>query len=85
MPVANIIDHRSNTANINVYAVFEPSWHDNSCPAATQFAQTDDDWTVEELANTTVEQAIAYANAQWMAIPVTVYLYGAETETFSGL
>lgn len=72
MPVANIKDHRTNTSNVLVDATYEPSWHDNDAPDATQFPVISS-FHVEELEKTTVENAILHA-MQW-DFPVTLYLY----------
>lgn len=72
MPVANIKDHRTNSSNVLVNATYEPAWHDNDAPNATQFPVVAA-FDVEELEMTTVENAILHA-LQW-DIPVTLYLY----------
>ena len=78
MPLANIVDHRSNKYCIKVDAVFEPSWHDNSIKdkhkTTTQFPIPEtDEFHCEDLNKTTVVEAIEYAN-RWEQ-PVTLYLY----------
>lgn len=72
MPAANVIDRRSNQYDITCDAVFEPSCHDNYCKNATKFESTNE-FTVAELWNTTVADAVVFAE-QWDC-PVTVYLY----------
>ena len=71
--LANIVDRRANQYNVEVDVVFEPTWHDNSCENATKFLQDDDTFDVHDIPNTTVEDAIKFANTY--EFPVTVYLY----------
>lgn len=74
MPIANIIDKRSNSYNVNVSVAYEPSWHDNTCQNATQFDEPDSvDFDIEIIANTTVGEAIAHAT-KWPEL-VTLYIY----------
>ena len=75
MPVANIQDFRTCPLNVNVDAVYEPCFHDNEGEGATQFEDGPgpDEFTIDELYDTTVALAIAYANK--FTIPVTLYLY----------
>lgn len=73
MPIANIVDCRTNRYNINVMVVFEDSWHDNCIKDATQFNFVDniDYLGIKE---TTVERAIKFANKRFTN-EVTLYLY----------
>lgn len=78
MPVANIQDKRTNSCNVEVDAVYEPSFHDNTVLGATQFDDDDGpldegEFTIDELQDTTIQKAITYANK--FTIPVTLYLY----------
>jgi hypothetical protein len=76
MPVVNIVDHRTNKYNVEVDAVFEPAWHDNSIKGSTKFNKTKDkDFFIEGTNKTTVEDAIDYINQRFKKIPVTMYLY----------
>lgn len=74
--IANIIDNRTNKYNVNIDAVFEPSWHDNSIENATQFPQINS-IMYEELTATTVQAAINHAS-QWL-YPITFFLYDPES------
>ncbi len=84
MSVGNVVDRRDNQYNIEVDAVFEPSWHDNSCTDASEFLQTDNEFSVENINDTTVEDAVKHCDT-W-DLPVTVYLYdkGANPLKFIG-
>lgn len=73
MSVGNIVDRRSNAYIVEVDVVFEPSWHDNSCKEATEFFQDDNAFSIYDICNTTVEDAIKHCDTY--DIPVTVYLY----------
>jgi len=79
MPIANIIDKRTNSYDTRCDCIFEPSCHDNDIEDAAQF-----DWseeiTYEELLGTTVYSALVFAE-QWNS-PVTMFLYdiGKATE-----
>lgn len=85
MSVGNIVDRRDNQYNVEIDAVFEPSWHDNSCSEATNFMQlSDSELTVDHIDDTTVEDAIKHCDT-W-DLPVTLYLYdkGADPMGFTG-
>lgn len=84
MSLGNIIDRRKNTYDVEVDAVFEPSWHDNSCVNATEFLQQEEDWSIDNMDSTTVEEAIMHCDT-W-DLPVTVYLYdkGSDPMGFVG-
>ncbi len=73
MSLGNIIDRRKKSYNVEVDAVFEPTWHDNSCKGATEFLQQEEDWDIDNIDDTTVEDAIKHCDT-W-DLPVTVYLY----------
>ena len=75
MAVANIIDRRTNEYYIYVDAVFEPSWHDNTCKNATQFIPKKDDFSYFEKENITIEDAITTAIEKYKHTPTTIYLY----------
>ena len=80
MPISNIIDYRTCSRNINIDAIFEPSFHDNTAKDATQFPTDGDlldaeEFDIESLYQTTIEKSIEFAR-QWQ-IPVTLYLYDA--------
>lgn len=55
MPIANIIDKRTNNKDVIVEAIFEPSAHDNCCEGATQFSPDGlMDMGYKEVAKTTI-------------------------------
>ena len=70
--IANIIDKRTNKYDVRCDVAFEPSWHDNTVKGATQFYRVRS-FSYEELQNTTIVQAIEFAN-QW-DFAVTMYVY----------
>lgn len=72
--LANIVDCRSNCYDVRCDVAFEPSHHDNYCKNATQFPPGYDYFDYDELRNTTVAEAVAYANKTW-EYPVTAYFY----------
>ena len=84
MSLGNIVDRRKNNYTVEVDVVFEPSWHDNSCEGATEFLQQEEDWSIDSINDTTVEDAIIHCD-QW-DLPVTVYLYdkGSDPMGFVG-
>lgn len=75
--IANVIDRRSNKYDVRCDAIFEPSQHDNSVKGATQFTWGSETFTVEEMWQTTIAQAIE--RGQVWDCPVTVYLYDPGT------
>lgn len=80
MPIANIVDHRKCDLNVNIDAVFEPSFHDNESEGASQFEDEGElldkeEFSIESIYNTTIEKSIEFAK-QWK-IPVTLFLYDA--------
>ena len=74
--ITNIIDHRTNSYNVRVDVVFEPSQHDNSIEGATQFFWGQDIFSYDDLCNTTIVEAIEYAR-KWDC-PVTMFLYNLD-------
>lgn len=72
--LGNIIDHRTNSNNVQVDAVYEPSCHDNGVAGATRFPR-EGSFLISQLYDTTLAEAVAHA-AHWPE-PVTVYLYDA--------
>lgn len=72
MPIANIIDNRSNRYDVNIDAIFEPSCSDNSVKGATVF-NIERKFFYDQLYKTTVISAINFAK-KW-DIPVTLYMY----------
>lgn len=84
MSLGNIIDRREKQYNVEVDVVFEPSWHDNSCEDATDFTQMEDTFNVDNIDNTTIEDAVKHCE-KW-DLPVTIYLYdkGADPMGFVG-
>jgi len=78
MSVSNIIDKRTNSYNVEIDAVFEPSYHDNSVKGSTQFEKPKGkQFTIESVCKTTVEDAINYINQKYKHLSVTVYIYDA--------
>ena len=73
MPIHNIIDYRDRKYRTLVDVVFEPSWHDNSNNNADQFEIEYEDFSTDELKNTTIHSAIEYSN-KW-SVPVTMFIY----------
>lgn len=71
--INNVVDMRSNVYNVRCDVAFEPSCQDNSIAGATQFAWSSKTFTYDDLDNTTVVQAIEYA--QKFDCPTTMYLY----------
>lgn len=74
MPISNIIDRRSNKYNVNIFAVYEDSCHDNECLDSTQFEEQDVVYVLM-IKETTIDNAIQYARQKWHYQPVTLYLY----------
>ena len=72
--ICNIVDRRTNSYDVNIDAIFEPSQHDNSVKGATQFTWGNETFTYDELSNTTIVRAIEFANEQWDC-PVTLFIY----------
>ena len=72
--ICNIIDKRTNPYNVECDVVFEPSQHDNSIQGATKFDWGAKVFTYDDLCNTTIVRAIAYANDRWDC-PVTMFIY----------
>lgn len=83
MTVANIVDRRTNKYDVHVDVVFEPSFHDNHVPGATQFLKEEKSIVVAELVKTTIEYAIKYAE-KWN-YAVTVYLYNYDSNPLGEL
>ena len=74
MPLANIVDDRTNRYNINCTVVAEHSSHDNGIDGATQFSVKDQDKLLyHEFGTTTIVDAVNWANQQ--SCPVTLFLY----------
>ncbi len=78
MSVGNIVDRRDNQYTVEVDAVFEPCWHDNSCVEATEFLQISDSFDIDHMNDTTIENAIKHCDT-W-DLPVTIYLYDKGSE-----
>ena len=75
MPICNIIDRRTNKYDVNVMAIYEDSWHDNSCPNSTRFKDTGDGVSYLGIGETTVDHAIQYARQRWPTQALTLFLY----------
>lgn len=72
--ICNVIDHRTNSYKVECDVVFEPSQNDNSIPGATQFQYGSKRFFYDDLCNTTIVRAIAYANDMFDC-PVTMFIY----------
>jgi hypothetical protein len=72
--IFNIRDHRKRPHRWReVNAIIEATSHDNSCEDSDQQPPSVDDLTYEQLENVSLQEAIAWADAQPSA--VTLYLY----------
>lgn len=80
--IANIIDKRTNKYDVRCDVAFEPSWHDNSIKGATKFYKVRT-FSYDELRNTTIVQAIEFAQ-QWDCA-VTMYVYNLDFLATEGL
>ena len=70
--IANVIDNRTNKYDVRCDVAFEPSWHDNTIQGATQFWRTRS-FSYDELRNTTIVQAIEFAQKWDEAVTMFVY------------
>jgi|LauGreDrversion4_2_1035121.scaffolds.fasta_scaffold561768_2 hypothetical protein len=70
--IANIIDKRTNKYDVRCDVAFEPSWHDNTIKGATQFWRTRS-FSYDEKRNTTIVQAIEFAQKWDEAVTMFVY------------
>ena len=81
MPIVNIVDRRTNKYDVNVDAVIEPAWHDNSVKDATQFKKPKmkKEFYIDSLNKTTIEDAINHINdkQKYQDIPITIFIYDA--------
>jgi hypothetical protein len=81
MPIANIVDHRTNKYDVEVDCAFEPSWHDSSIKGATKFTKpkSKKEFYIDSLNKTTIEDAINYINNnnRYKDIAITMFLYDA--------
>lgn len=79
MPVVNIVDNRTNKYDIEIDAVFEPAYNDNSIKGATKFKKspTKKEFYIDSLNKTTLQDAINYINdkQKFKNIPVTIFIY----------
>ena len=80
--IANIVDKRTNKYDVRCDVAFEPSWHDNTVKGATQFYQVRA-FSYDELRNTTIVQAIEFAQ-QW-DFAVTMFVYDVDFLAYEGL
>jgi hypothetical protein len=80
--IANIIDKRTNKYDVRCDVAFEPSCHDNSIKGSTQFYWVRA-FSYDELRNTTIVQAIEFAQ-QW-DFAVTMYVYDLDFLAREGL
>ena len=80
--IANVIDKRTNKYDVRCDVAFEPSWHDNTIEGATQFYRTRT-FSYEESRNTTIVQAIEFAQ-QWDEA-VTMFVYDVDFLATEGL
>lgn len=74
----NIIDKRINIYNVNIVAVFEPSFHDNKIDGAS-IADEYDMFAIYDMSNITIADAIKIADEKWSG-PVTLFLYDADSD-----
>ena len=72
--ICNVVDRRSNKYDVRVDVVLEPSQHDNVVKGATQFTWGTKEFSYDEMLNTTIVQAIEYANEKYVC-PTTLFLY----------
>lgn len=72
--IVNIVDHRSNSYNVRIDAVFEPSQHDNSIEGATKFSWGAKEFCYDDMCGTTIVEAIEYANNRYEC-PTTLFMY----------
>jgi hypothetical protein len=70
--IANVIDKRTNKYDVRCDVAFEPSWHDNTIKGATQFWRTRS-FSYDEKRNTTIVQAIEFAQKWDEAVTMFVY------------
>jgi len=72
--IYNVIDKRTRPYRWReVNAIIEATSHDNACNDADQQSPGDADLDYDERENITLQDALAWANAQ--ACPVTLYIY----------
>ncbi len=76
MPLANIVDRRSNEYYVRCDVVFEPSCNDNSIKGASQFDE-ETELDVMYVDNIGIYSMIEWAN-KWQG-PVTAFLYDVGT------
>lgn len=69
----NVVDRRSNKYNVNIDAVFEPSYHDNCVDNSSQ-AEVDDSFTICCVNKISIAEAINIADTTWEC-QVTLYMY----------
>ena len=78
--ICNIIDRRTRRYRWReVNAIIEATAHDNGCADADQQPPSDGDVTYDQLENVTLQEALAWANAEPNA--VTLYLYDSGAGT----
>ena len=75
--LCNIVDRRTNHYNVMCSAIFEPSYHFNHDEGATQFVKDENSIVFEELAETTVKEAIVFANT--LKGEITMFLYDSRS------
>ena len=80
--IANVIDKRTNKYDVRCDVAFEPSWHDNTIKGATQFWRTRS-FSYEEKRNTTISEAIEFAQ-EW-DFAVTMFVYDVDVLATEGL
>lgn len=74
MPVANVIDKRTNKYDVVCQAIFEACWHDNTIGGATKFPSGNDECLYFCIGHVTIGRAIEFAREKW-TVPVTLFLY----------
>lgn len=78
--ICNIVDRRTQPYRWReVNAIIEATSHDNACENADQQPPTDDDVIYDQLENVTLQEAVAWANAEPGAVTLYLYDQGAGT------
>lgn len=78
--ICNIVDRRARPYRWReVNAIIEATSRDNACEGADQQPTSADDVTYEQLENVSVQEAVAWANAEPCAVTLYLYDKGAGT------
>ena len=81
MPITNIVDKRTNKYNVDVMAIFEDSWHNDSSENTLQFNITNNGIEYIGIRKTTITRAIKYAE-QHISSDVTLFIYDVGVENY---